>query len=130
MSKAKKTALEDAVRRRVFFLVNTNTILPDAVVRYLDASNRFDAASAAACFTPDAVVHDEGQQHVGPEAIRSWVSQTGQKYRPNTTVIRAQEKDAKIAVAVRVTGQFPGSPVELEFEFSLRDGKISELSIQ
>jgi hypothetical protein len=46
------------------------------------------------------------------------------------TVLGAGEKGDKLAVAARVAGQFPGSPVELEFAFSLRDGKIAELAVQ
>ena len=135
MNNPKNTALEHAPRMRVFIgstLMNTNTniTLPDAVACYFGAANRFDAESAAACFTPDATVHDEGQDHVGTEAIRSWVSHTGEKYQPQVKVISARENGDKLAVAVRVAGQFPGSPVELEFELSLHHGKIAELRIQ
>lgn len=111
--------------------MNTPTIhTPDAVVRYFDACNRFDAPSAAACFTSDAVVHDEGHHHIGTEAITRWVSQTSESYQPNSTVLSTHEKGNIIAVKARVSGKFPGSPLELEFEFTLRDQKISELKIQ
>ena len=109
---------------------NTNVTLPDAVTRYFDAANRFDADSAAACFTSDAVVHDEGKDHVGTEAIRSWVAHTSESYQPQVTVLGAQENGDKLSVAARVAGQFPGSPAELGFELSLRDGKIAELGIR
>lgn len=112
--------------------MNTNipTSLPDAIDRYFDAANRFDAAAAAACFTPDALVRDEHQDYIGTAAIESWVSQTGEKYQPRATVTGVREKGEKLALTVNVAGQFPGSPVELEFEFHLRDGKIARLTIQ
>jgi len=109
---------------------NTNVTLPDAIVRYFDASNRFDSESAAACFTSDAIVRDEGQTHVGTEAIRNWISHASEKYQPQATALNARQNGEKLAVAVRVTGQFPGSPAELEFEFTLRQEGIAELAIQ
>ena len=109
---------------------NTNVTLPDAVARYFDAANRFDADSAAACFTPNAVVHDEGKDHVGTEGIRSWVSHTSENYQPQVTVLSARENGDQLAVTARVAGQFPGSPVELEFNLTLRHGRIAKLAIQ
>lgn len=108
----------------------TNTTLPDVVTGYFDATNRFDADTAAACFTSDAVVHDEGKDHVGTEAIRGWVAHASEKYQPQATVMSAQEKGDQLFVAARVTGDFPGNSADLEFAFSLRDGKIAELSIR
>jgi hypothetical protein len=109
---------------------DTNANLPDAVTRYFDAANRFDAESAAACFATDGTVRDEGQTHVGTSSIRTWVAHTSEKYQPQTTVISApREAGEKTAVRVKVTGQFPGSPAELEFVFVLREGKITELTI-
>src|SRR6187402_959797 len=106
---------------------NTTT-LPQAVTRYFEASNRFDAESAAACFTPEATVHDEGKTHVGTEQIRNWVSHASKEYQPRASVVGAQQNGDKLAVTVNVSGQFPGSPIELDFEFSLRGGKIAELT--
>jgi ketosteroid isomerase-like protein len=108
---------------------DTTPALADAVARYFDAANRFDAESAAACFAPDATVHDEGQTHLGTTAIRNWVAHTGEKYQPQTTVLQSREEGDQRTVRVRVTGQFPGSPAELEFVFVLREGKIAQLTI-
>lgn len=107
---------------------NTTT-LPEAVTRYFDASNRFDAESAAACFTPDAIVRDEAKTHIGTDEIRNWVSHYSKEYQPQASVVGAQQKGDKVAAAVRVTGRFPGSPVELDYDFSLRGGKIAELTV-
>jgi hypothetical protein len=45
-------------------------------------------------------------------------------------VISASENGNKLLLAVRVAGQFPGSPVELKFGFLLREDRIAELVIQ
>ena len=104
--------------------------LPGVIVRYFEASNRFDAESAAACFAPDATVRDEGHTRVGREAIKKWVSEAGEKYRPHATVIGAREEGDKMVLEVRVVGEFPGSPIELKFEFALRNDVIAQLTIQ
>ncbi len=103
--------------------------LPPAVTRYLEAANRFDAAAAASCFATDASVHDENQDHVGQAAIRAWVAETSRKYRPAFTVLRATVDGDEVVLAVAVSGQFPGSPVTLDYALQLRGGKISTLTI-
>lgn len=111
--------------------INTavSILLPDAVARYFEAANRFDPESAAACFTSDASVRDEGHSYIGTDAIKQWVFMAGEKYRPHATVLSTNKEGEKIDVAVRVAGQFPGSPIELTFVFLLRNDAIAELSI-
>jgi hypothetical protein len=136
MSKAKNIALEITAPVLIFFTrmktidTDKKISLPGAVARYFEASNRFDAESAAACFAPNAIVRDEGHTQVGRDAIKVWVSQTSENYRPQTTVIGARENGDKMTLDVRVVGQFPGSPVDLKFEFSLRNDAIVQLTIQ
>ena len=132
MSEPKNTALEAETPVEVLFdsMKTNTTALPEAVTRYFDATNRFDADSAAACFTTEATVRDEGKTHVGTDEIRNWVSHASKEYRPQASVVVAVQKGDVLAVAVSVTGQFPGSPVVLDFEFSLRDEKIAELTVQ
>ena len=120
-----------SVRYLYAVLMNKDTtpVRADTVARYFDAANRFDAESAVACFAADAIVRDEGQTHVGTSLIRNWIAHTSEKYQPQTTVLHAREEGNQRAVRVRVTGQFPGSPAELQFTFVLRGGKIAELTI-
>jgi ketosteroid isomerase-like protein len=108
----------------------TTEKLPEAVTRYLAAANRFDAAGAAECFTSDATVHDESHDYAGRDAIRGWVDETSRKYRPTFTLIRTSVRDEHVDLSVAVSGQFPGSPVTLDYALSLRDGKIAALKIE
>lgn len=112
-----------------FGRMKTTTNLPQAVTGYFEASNRFDAESAAACFTPDAIVRDEGKTYVGTEQIRNWVSHASKEYQPQASVVGAEQREDKLVVTANITGQFPQSPIDLDFEFSLRDEKIAELSV-
>ncbi len=102
--------------------------LPTAVAGYLEAANRFDAAAAAACFTPDAMVCDNGREFTGTAAIERLMSESNE-VQPQVTVIRARgEGDVANIVAI-VEGNFPESPVELDFAFHLQNGKISQLTV-
>jgi len=82
------------------------------------------------CFTTDAAVHDENRDHAGREAIRAWVAETSRKYRPTFTVMRASVDGDDVQLAVAVSGQFPGSPVTLDYALRLRGGQISTLTIE
>ena len=111
--------------------MKTTTItLPPAVTRYLEAANRFNALVAADCFTADATVHDENEDRVGRDAIRAWVAVTSRKYRPAFTVMHAAVDGDNVSLSVAVSGQFPGSPVMLDYQLRLRNGKISCLTIE
>lgn len=105
-------------------------LLPEAIARYIDASNRCDATAASACFAPEATVRDEEQDHIGIKAIKNWISQTIAKYQPRNTVLEVRNEGERVGLTVRVEGRFPGSPIELEFDFHLHQGKISTLAIQ
>jgi hypothetical protein len=39
------------------------------------------------------------------------------------------ERDGKTIVACKLSGNFPGSPININFVFELRDGKITSLKI-
>ncbi|MDB6093916.1 MAG: hypothetical protein JWM32_1478 [Verrucomicrobia bacterium] len=107
----------------------TTSSLPAAVTGYVEAANRFEAAEAAEHFTADATVHDENHDYVGRDAIRAWIAETSRKYRPGFTVMRSSVTGDAVNLAVAVSGQFPGSPVTLDYDLRLRDGKISTLEI-
>ena len=108
----------------------STTLLPADVTRYLEAANRFDATAAANSFTADASVHDENHDYVGRSAIRAWIAETSRKYRPAFTVLRAAVNGDDVTLSVAVSGQFPGSPVTLNYELRLCGGKISTLTIE
>jgi len=107
----------------------TMLTLPAAVARYFAAVNRHDAAAAAACFTPEATVEDENFYHVGRAAVRQWVEETSRKYQPAFTLMRTSVHGDRVSLAVAIAGQFPGSPVTLDYELRLQNGKIASLTI-
>ena len=84
-----------------------------------------------ATFTDDATVTDEGRTHTGRAQITAWRRQTSSEFTYTMTVSEVTRASAdEWTVTARVAGDFPGSPVDLHFDFLLRDGAISALTIQ
>ncbi|MBN8420588.1 MAG: nuclear transport factor 2 family protein [Verrucomicrobia bacterium] len=109
-----------------------NTTPPQVLSAYFAAVNERRLDDAAACFAPDARVHDENHDHVGTDAIRQWIEETTHKYQPKaevTHVAATADAGAFIATAT-VSGTFPGSPVQLGYTFTVAGEKITHLSIQ
>ena len=83
-----------------------------------------------ACFSDTAIVHDEGRERRGRDAIRAWTQETDRKYHPKTEVLDVVTVAADtVLVTGRVSGTFPGSPVDLRYAFTLEGDKIARLQI-
>jgi hypothetical protein len=104
--------------------------LPKAIELYMSSENAHDFEALAACFATDATVTDEGRTREGLADIAAWRRETTQKYRHTVEPVAVAERDGKTIVATKVSGDFPGSPVTLDFIYRLKDGKISSLEIQ
>lgn len=103
--------------------------LPDVITRYWAAANVGDADSACAEFDPEAVVEDENAVHQGSGEILAWIKDTTKRYRPVVEPLWAETSGDKWSVRARVEGNFPGSPAELDFAFTLRGEKIVHLEV-
>ena len=103
--------------------------LPAPVAAYFAAENGDDVTALAHCFAENAVVQDEGHTMKGLAAIQRWKTETKQKYHHTVEPLAAVQKDGKTVVTGRLTGEFPGSPVELQFVFGLEGDRISSLEI-
>jgi hypothetical protein len=102
--------------------------LPDPIAAYFTA-DRADGEAVARCFTDDAVVKDEGHTYTGLAAITQWKVEASKKYSYTSEPFACEEKHGKIIVTSRLTGNFPGSPLNLRYFFSLMGGKIASLEI-
>ena len=102
--------------------------LPEPIAAYFEADKR-DGEAVARCFTKEAVVKDEGRTHSGPEAIRTWKTGASAKYLYTSEPFAVEHRDGQYIVTTRLTGNFPGSPVDLRFAFRLERGKIASLEI-
>jgi hypothetical protein len=103
--------------------------LPTPIAIYIEAENRGGVKALAQCFAEDAVVRDEGQTIKGLPAIKEWKAETKKKYQHTIEPLASARKDGRTIVTNRLTGNFPGSPIELEFVFTLHGDKIVSLEI-
>lgn len=106
------------------------TSLPPIIAEYFAAANDGRIDDATSCFAENSRVYDEDQNHIGHDSIRAWVAETTQKYQPKTELLRAIETSDTFVATAKVSGNFPGSPADLNYSFTLANQKISTLSIQ
>jgi hypothetical protein len=102
--------------------------LPEPITRYFNA-DRTDSAKVASCFTDDAVVRDEEQTHTGRDAIQRWKERATAQYQYTSEPIACEDENGTTVVTSRLTGNFPGSPVDVRYFFSLVGDKIASLEI-
>ncbi len=65
-----------------------------------------------------------------PPSSKQWKAGTKKKYQHTVEPLESVQKGGKTVVTNRVAGNFPGSPVNLEFVFELERNKIALLEIR
>jgi hypothetical protein len=103
--------------------------LPPAIDLYVKAENSEQVQALSECFAPNATVRDEGRTYKGLAAIKEWKAETKKKYKHTVAPLEIAHRDGKTILKARLAGDFPGSPVTLEFSFVLEGGKIASLEI-
>jgi len=102
--------------------------LPRPVAAYFAADTN-GAEAVAQCFTDGAVVIDERQEYRSRTAIARWKADASAKFRYSVERLGVHVSRDHVTVTGRVTGDFPGSPVELQYHFTLEGDKIARLEI-
>jgi ketosteroid isomerase-like protein len=104
--------------------------VPEPVAAYLAAEEAKDADALSRCFTEDGTVHDEELSYRGRDSIRQWKQAADGKYRYLLQTVNVQTFGDLVTVRARLTGDFPGSPAELDHIFKLSNDKIASLEIR
>ena len=104
--------------------------VPKPVVAYLAAEAAKDADAISHCFTKEGVVRDEGREYLGRDAIRQWKAAADAKYNYVLAPLGVRAEENKVTLRARLTGDFPGSPVELDHIFTLSKDGIASLEIR
>jgi len=102
--------------------------LPKPIAAYFTA-DKGDSEAVADCCTENAVVTDEGHTYQGRAAIKQWKTDASAKYEYTSEPLACDQQAGKFVVSSRLTGNFPGSPVNLRFFFELDGDKIASLEI-
>jgi len=83
---------------------------PEPIAAYLAAEEAKDADAVSRCFTEDGTVHDEGR-----DIAVVTRSANGSKRRTRIPIrsemVNAQTHGNEVTVRARLTGEFPGSPL-------------------
>lgn len=103
--------------------------LPAIIAAYFEADRRGDAERLALFFTAKAVVTDEGRTHAGRTAIRQWKAGASRTYSYSADPRSIANDRSWTVVTSSVTGNFPGSPINLAYAFRLEDDAIAALEI-
>ena len=103
--------------------------LPPIIQYYIDASNAHDVKWILGCFADDATVRDENATHRSKIDIERWIATTIEKYKFHFKPLSSEERGSETVVSVEISGTFPGSPISLDYHFTIADGKIASLII-
>lgn len=108
---------------------NMTPQLPDVVQTYFSVSNGGDAAQLASCFHSDATVCDERKTYEGTAAIEAWQLEARSAFIYQVQPLQALQGQGRLTVIAHLVGNFPGSPVQLSYVFTLEGGRIRSLEI-
>jgi hypothetical protein len=103
--------------------------LPKPIAAYFAADKGPDQEKLAQCFSENAVVKDEAHTYRGRAQILQWKEASKRKYQYTSEPFRCEKRDGETVVTSHLTGNFPGSPVDLRYFFKLEGEKIMSLEI-
>jgi len=108
-------------------MITEKSDLPASVERYLSTAIADRPGLVDEVFTPGVVVHDEGQTHVGIEAVRKWTIDLAERFTFVADLQQVVRDGNRISADVVYTGDFPGSPARITSHFTLEGDLISEI---
>jgi len=104
--------------------------LPEPVMAYLAAEEAKDARTLSRCFAEGGIVLDEGRDYHGHAAIQRWEEQADAKYSYVLQPIGVRTEGDTTTVLARLTGDLPGSPVDLNHTFTISRNEIAFLEFR
>jgi Domain of unknown function (DUF4440) len=102
--------------------------LPKPISAYFEA-DRSNKSAVGECFTDDAVVVDEGNTYTGRKSIQEWKENSAKKYTYTADPFAIEVEGGRTIVTAHLVGDFPGSPLDLRYAFTLKAAKIASLEI-
>jgi hypothetical protein len=102
--------------------------LPAPVAAYF-AADKTDGEAVSLCFTETGTVRDEGHTYEGRAAIRRWRADVASKFTYTMTPLTVTRDGDRVVITARLAGNFPGSPVDLTYDFTLEGARIAQLQI-
>jgi len=107
-----------------------STKLPDVVSRYFERDGDRDIESIVCLFAENAIVIDEGEERHGTAEIRAWQTGAASRYTYTTEITGTEALGPdRHVVTGRLTGNFPGGPADLKWDFTTAGQHITRLII-
>lgn len=104
--------------------------LPAVLAAHLSAHAAHDAERELACYAEQAAVTDEGRTYRGRAEIRAWLARAASQYTYTSTLTAVRQDAADRWTAVHhLEGDFPGGVVDLSYDYTLNDDRITTLTI-
>ncbi|WP_159800761.1 nuclear transport factor 2 family protein [Flavobacterium sp. MK4S-17] len=103
--------------------------LPKVIKDLVAAQNNFDSAAYAKCFSETAVVYDEGKTHNGRKEIEAWIADSNERYQATMQPVGLEENKTESILKAETSGNFPGSPIILNYRLKITGGLIEALEI-
>jgi hypothetical protein len=103
--------------------------LPAPIAGYFEADKDAKPEAIAPWFAKDAIVEDDGRTHAGRNAIVAWKENYSKAFSSVAEPFAIAADGDQIIVTSHVTGDFPGSPLDLRYFFVLRGEQIARLKI-
>lgn len=103
--------------------------LPQPIAAYYHACDVLDSTLLADCFAKDSLLVDEDQEYHGPEAVSEHILEENRNAKVKTDITACTKKSGKTVVTATISGNFDGSPLPLDFIFTLNGDKIKALTI-
>jgi hypothetical protein len=110
-------------------ITTMNLQLPKEIETYFQASNTYDSNLLSSCFTEDAILYDEGSVYHGSTAIGAFIVKANRDLLAKNEITNVVVKEKETVVTATTSGNFEGSPVALDFHFTMKDQKIDTLKI-
>jgi hypothetical protein len=103
--------------------------LQSPLADFFSATNARDTDALFALFAPGATVDDEGFEYKGLDSIRGWIAETVERFRFSVDVVDAAHAKEHASIVGIVTGEFPGSPAQVRYDFQIDQQKIVSLKL-
>jgi ketosteroid isomerase-like protein len=103
--------------------------LPPTIAAYFAADAGDDLDAFMRLFAPDALVTDERRSYAGLDEIREWKTGPAAAFQYTCEPFAIAEAEGQTIVTGHLSGNFPGSPIDLRYRFTLAGDLIARLVI-
>jgi len=104
--------------------------LPSIISELIIAQNNQNSTAYTNCFTETAIVKDEGNTYRGKTEIWNWIEAANNTVQPMMKALTYKGSDKECVLSAEVSGNFPGSPVVLEYYHTIENDLINTLRIE